>query len=157
MKTNKIIAEIICFLLVINFFYEGLHNLVHYGAYNFWLKHIPYLEKISKFASYALPFGELILSVLLIIPLSRIYALYFSLAVLICFIGYLFLSLLYSPIFFLPFHAFWDTKYATWFQKMIYSLTLAWLAFMAILLFKLNISVKKYLSKILRNTSADVN
>jgi hypothetical protein len=156
MKTKKLIVEIICLLLLLNFFYEGIYKLFYIQKYGFWLHHATFLKPISRFFTYTIPIGEIILSILFLVPSCRVFALYSSLGLLISFILYIASTFLFShSIFFWPYHAFWD--HPTWMQKMISSLILSWLAFAAIILSGTKFSINMCISNSLRNKPANVS
>src|SRR5882757_10426313 len=129
MKTKKIIIEIICLVLVLNFFYEGIYKIAYIQNYGFWVTHEPLLRPIGKILTYLIPTGEIALSLLFLVPSCRIFALYITLAGLIIFVLWVMSVYLFTHFLFWPYHALWGRP--TWMQKMLISLGLCWLAFMA--------------------------
>lgn len=153
MKTGKIIVEIICLVLVFNFFYEGVYKLAYFQSYGFWLFHMPFLKRVSGLLNYLVPFGLVVLSLSLLVQKYRIRALYTIILISIIFILYIVSSYLFTNRLFWPYHALWEKP--TWMQKMICSLATIWLAFIAIVLIKGGISFKRFSSNSLRNTPAN--
>ncbi|MHA4806562.1 MauE/DoxX family redox-associated membrane protein [Flavitalea flava] len=154
MKIRKLITEIICFALLLNFFYDGIYKLVHIQEYQFWLKHAAFVKLMPGYFTYTIPLVEVVLAILILIPLSRVFALYLSMILPIIFILYVMSSFLFSPLIFWPFHGLW--AHPSWMQKMVYSLLLSWLAFTAIVIY----GGKGFLiskSKTLRKTPVNVN
>lgn len=155
MKTRKIIVEIICLLLVFNFFYEGIYKLAYFQNYGLWLYHMPFLKQVSGIVNYLVPFGLIALSLTLLAPRYRMNALYISIFVSVIFILYIMSCYLFTNRLFWPYHAFW--KNPTWMQRMVFSLAAIWLAFIAIVLTKGSISFKRFSSNALRNTPANAS
>ena len=150
MKTRKIIVEIICLILLLNFFYEGMYKLVYIHNYGQWLKYAPFLESVSTLFTYTIPIGEILLSILFIYSRYRIIALNICLTIEILFVLWIMSVYLFSHSLFWPYHALWEKP--TWMQKMLISIGLCWLAFIAIILSNPRFSFKRYSSNSLRNT-----
>jgi uncharacterized membrane protein YphA (DoxX/SURF4 family) len=91
-----IIIEIIALLLSILFIYAGISKLMEYDVFKEQLSSSPILQPISPFLAILLPAIELFLVLLLLVPRWRIKGLYFSLALLILFTGYIITIILYS-------------------------------------------------------------
>lgn len=155
MRTRNVIIEIICLLLVLNFFYEGIYKVAYFQAYGFWLKHAPLLKPVSVFLNYLIPFGEVALSLLLLHPRYRTGALYTVIIVLIIYILYIMSAYLFTNRLFFPYHELWEKP--TWMQKMLISLGWGWFAFLAIILQKGGLSFKRFSSSSLRNTSVNAS
>jgi hypothetical protein len=152
MKAKKVIAEIICLILALNFFYEGVYKLVYLHNYGFWLYHAPLLKPIALILTYIIPVGEIVLSWLFVLPRYRTVALYSAIAASVLFILYIMSGYLFTNRVFWPYHALWNKP--SWMQKMIVALGISWLAFIGILLSGGEFSIRKYLSTSLRNTPA---
>lgn len=130
MPVKKWLYECICFVLILNFFYEGVQKLAYLDVYSFWVNHAPVIRKFGAMLQYAVPFTEIAIAVLLLIPRCRSMALVTIIAVEIGFILWVMSVYLFTGYLFWPYHALWDNP--TWMQKMVYGLMLAWLAFVAI-------------------------
>ena len=153
MKTRKIIVEVICVILLLNFFYEGIYKIAYWGNYAFWVKHAPLLKPVGQVLTYAIPVGEIVLALSFLAPKFRVRALYLSVGVLMVFVLWIMSSYLFTTRIFWPYHALWEKP--TWMQKMLISLGLCWLSFTAILLSNPKFSFKRYSSSSLRNTPAN--
>ncbi|WP_152270594.1 MauE/DoxX family redox-associated membrane protein [Agriterribacter humi] len=153
MRITKWLYEFVCLVLILNFFYEGIQKLAYSDAYGFWITHAPVIKKFGAVLQYAVPLIEIAIAILLIIARYRSIAFIAIIVAEIVFILWVMSVYLFTGYLFWPYDTLWDD--ATWMQKMIYSLILAWLAFAAISYNgKKEIEHKKNL---LRNTSANVN
>jgi hypothetical protein len=145
MSAKKIAVEIICWLLVFNFFYEGVYKVAYLHNYGLWLHHAPFLGSVANFLLYGIPVGEIALPFLLLMPAYRKPTLYFILAVQIFFVLYIMSGFLFSHLLFWPFHAPWNRP--TWMQKMTLAIVFSWAALAAIFLSGDNLSIKIFNSK----------
>jgi hypothetical protein len=155
MKTRKMFVEVICFILLINFFYEGIYKIAYIHDYEVWLANVSLLKNYQNIFAYFLPIGEILLALCLLIPNLKIRALYAIIVVSILFVLWILSVFLFKPQTFWPFHALWVRP--SWMQKMLISLSFSWLSFIAIVLSKRSFPIKKYFSNALRNTPANVS
>ena len=153
MKTRKIIVEIICLILLLNFFYEGIYKIAYWPNFAVWMKHAPLLRPVWQILTYVIPIGEIALALAFMVQKFRVKALYISIGVLAAFVLWVISSYLFTNRIFFPYHALWEKP--IWMQKMLISLGLCWLAFTAVLLSNPNLSFKKYFSNSLRNKPAN--
>jgi hypothetical protein len=140
---GNVIIEAICFLLMLNFFYEGIHKVAYFKNYGFWLTHEPLIMSLGKFLQYSIPIIEISIALLLFKPKYRNQILYLIIILQVVFIFWIMSVYFFTHYLFWPYHAFWSKP--TWMQKMGYSLLLSWLAFIAIIIIK---------KKTLRNSPA---
>jgi hypothetical protein len=155
MRTKKIIVDIICLLLVLNFFYEGIYKIAYFHGYGFWLHHMPFLKGVSVGLNYLVPVGELVLSLLFLANRYRMVALYMTIIFSLLFILYVMSGFLFTDRLFWPYHALW--AHPTWMQKMLIALGWSWLALAAIILTKGNIYFKRFSYKTLRDTPVNAS
>ena len=153
MPSKKWIYELTCFVLVLNFFYEGIQKLAYLDVYGFWIAHAPLIRKYGALLQYAVPLVEITIAVLLITPRYRRIAFMAIIVVELVFILWVMSVYLFTGYLFWPYDALWGNP--TWIQKMLYGLVLAWLAFAA--MFYSRKKEKDYKENVLRNTSAKVN
>jgi methylamine utilization protein MauE len=149
---RKVIVEVICLLLVLNFFYEGIYKIAYFENYAFWLRHMPFLKPVAMGLNYLIPIGEIVLSFMLLVSRYRIGALYATVLISVIFILYLMSSFLFSHLLFWPYHALWEKP--TWMQKMLISLGWAWLALAAIILTKGGFVFKRFSARSLPDEPA---
>lgn len=95
-KVYRIIAQIICALLIVLWFYTGLNKALDFSKFRFELGRSPFLHNISEFVALAIPFGEMLIAILLIIRRTRLLGLYFSFFLMSLFTGYIYIMLFYS-------------------------------------------------------------
>ncbi len=86
---QSLVLSTICFLIVFLFAYTGLSKLTNHSFFHAQLLLFPVLKYAEPLLSWALPFVELIVSVFLIFPRTRLYGLIASLILLILFTVYL--------------------------------------------------------------------
>lgn len=153
MKTKKIIVEVICLILLLNFFYEGIYKIAYWQNFGFYIKHAPLLKPVWQIITCTVPIGELALALSFLAPNFRVKALYISIGVLVIFVLWVMASYLFTTRLFWPYHALWEKP--TWMQKMLISLGLCWFAFAAVLLSNQKLSFKRYSSNSLRNKPAN--
>lgn len=155
MKTKKVIVEIICLILLMNFFYEGIYKVAYFQNYGFWLTHAPLLSPIGKILNYVVPLGELVLAIMFIVPSYKKIALYGTIVGLFVFALWIMSVYLFTHRLFWPYHALWEKP--TWMQKMLISIGFCWMAFTAIVLSNGGSSFKRISSNSLRNTPANAH
>lgn len=156
MNKNKTITEIICFLLMLNFFFEGINKIAYFEMYSWWATHKPLIKQIGGILSFFVPALEIAIAIFLLIPKYRKIALYAVIAAEIIFILWVMSVYLFTSILFWPYHAIW--KDPTWMQKMLYGLLLSWLAFIAIIVNARTVNTQNHsIKKLLRNKPAHVS
>jgi hypothetical protein len=155
MKSKKIIVDVLSLLLMTYYFYDGLVKVIDFARYSNWLFYAPYLESISKLLKYFIPGIEILLALSFMFVSLRIWSFYVSIILQFVFLGYIIIWGLNSHQLFWTFHAFWTTEHVPWLHKMFFSVAFSWVSFFGIIVTK-SIPLSKK-SKILRNTSADVN
>lgn len=119
MKKNTIV-EIIASLLVFLFMYAALSKLLDFDKFKYQLGQSPFITGISRPAAWAIPFGELLVSLSLIIKRTRTIGLYLSFFLMLLFTGYIFLMLHYSP--YLPCSCGGILSSMSWQQHFIFNL-----------------------------------
>ena len=127
---NKVI-EVICILLMLNFFYEGIYKIAYLKYWGFWVAHEPLIKSIGIFLKFAIPLIDLALVIGILKPAHRILAMYGIIITQLLFVFWVMSVYLFTGDLFWPYHAFWADK-STWLQKMSYALLLCWLAFIVI-------------------------
>jgi hypothetical protein len=155
MKTRKIIVEVICFILLMNWFYEGIYKLAYWPNFSFYIKHAPLLKSVGQILAYAIPIGEIGLALMFLFSRQRVRALYLSIGTLIVFVLWVMSSCLFTRRIFWPYHALWAEP--TWMQKMLISLGLCWMAFMSIILSSSKFSFKRFGTNSLRNAPVNAH
>jgi len=149
MKTRKIIIEIICFVLLMNWFYEGIYKVAYWSNFSFYMKHAPLLKPVWQILAYGIPAGEIGLALMFLFTKQRVRALYITIGALMVFVFWVMSVYLFAHRVFWPYHALWAKP--TWMQKMLISVGLCWGAFIAAMLLNPRISFKRFGPRALRN------
>lgn len=99
LKINSAVrtADIISAIILLLFFYTAITKLIGNETFLFSLKRSPILSAHAGFIAIALPVAELLISILLFIPLTRLKGLFAATFALIIFTAYLVYIVLYSP------------------------------------------------------------
>lgn len=96
MARRSTLVEIICALLIILFIYTGLNKLMDIDKFRLEIGRSPFIQKLAPLIAYALPVGEMMLSLALIIKRTRLLGLYLSFSLMALFTGYIWLMLNYA-------------------------------------------------------------
>jgi len=152
MMKKHVLIEILCFLLMANFFYEGVYKIAYFGNWEFWITGEPIMKPIAVMLKYAIPAIEIILSLLLFSPSYRAFAVYGIICLQFIFIFWVMSVYFFTHYLFWPYHALWDKP--TWMQKLIYALFLSWLAY-AVIIISRKVNSKNGENKKLRNELAN--
>lgn len=130
MKKNTIV-EIISALLVFLFIYAALSKLLDFGKFNYQLHQSPFITNISWFVVWAIPAGEILIAVLLIIKRTRLAGLYLSFFLMLLFTGYIYIMLKYSS--YLPCSCGGVLSSMSWKQHFVFNLAFTGLSLSGIL------------------------
>lgn len=96
-NTRFNLLELFVAVLILVFVYTGVSKLLDRQMFESRLVQMPLLHVMSAFVSYALPFTELMVAVLMLLPACKLYGLYASLLLLCVFTIYLLYMLLFVP------------------------------------------------------------
>lgn len=89
-------VEIIASLLIILFVYAAITKLFDYNTFRLQLGKSPFITSYAGILAWALPLGELVLVLLLVMPATRLIGLYVSLFTMTLFTAYIFMMLRFS-------------------------------------------------------------
>ncbi|MBN9382755.1 MAG: DoxX family membrane protein [Chitinophagaceae bacterium] len=129
MKKNTIV-EIIAALLVFLFIYAALSKLLDLDKFKYQLGQSPFITNISWFAAWAIPLGEILVSVALLIRRTRLAGLYLSFFLMLLFTGYIFMMLRYSS--YLPCSCGGVLSVMSWKQHFVFNLIFTGLSLLGI-------------------------
>src|SRR6202048_5203484 len=93
---KNLFVEIISALLVFLFIYASLSKLLDFDKFIYQLSQSPFITNISWLVVWAIPLGEILISICLIIKRTRLAGLYLSFFLMLLFTGYIFIMLQYS-------------------------------------------------------------
>lgn len=114
-------------LLILWHYYQGLHKLMSFDSYLFWLKHTPFIKRQPQLFAFGVPIYYGTVALLLLIRKTRTRGLWMLIAGQITFIAWVLYIRTYTPYLFWPWHVFWGGK-LNWFYKFLEVLIAAWLA-----------------------------
>ncbi|NML21080.1 hypothetical protein HHL16_09360 [Pseudoflavitalea sp. G-6-1-2] len=97
LSKKETITEAICALLIILFLYTGVNKMWDYNEFKTQMGRSPFIGELNGFIAAALPAGEMLLSLLLVIKKTRYIGLYLSFLLMGMFTGYIWLMLTYAP------------------------------------------------------------
>lgn len=93
---KEVFIEVICALIIVLFIYTGLNKLMDLNKFKSTIDRSPFIQDYSLIITYLIPISEILISLLLIIPKSRLFGLYLSFALMAFFSGYVWLMLNYA-------------------------------------------------------------
>jgi hypothetical protein len=112
------------------FFYDGVYKLVNWDQYGSYMEHAPLVNKWAKALELLIPGWEIGMAVFFMVKPLKIAALYACVVFNIAFIFWVAIVLMANHYVFFPFHAYWHEQ--TWLARMLVSLVLSWMAFLAL-------------------------
>lgn len=131
MKKNTIV-EIIAAILIFLFVYAALSKILDFDKFKYQLGQSPFITRISGIVAWAVPLGELLVSILLIIKRTRLTGLYLSFFLMLLFTGYIFMMLRYSS--YLPCSCGGVLSVMSWKQHFIFNLAFTCLSLVGVLI-----------------------
>lgn len=93
---NKIILESICFLFILLFLYAAITKVLDYDMFISQIGRSPLLSKFAHWIAWMIPTIEVILSILLMVPRYRLFALFGSFTLMVIFTFYIIAILNFS-------------------------------------------------------------
>lgn len=132
--SKKLTIEIIIALLVLLFAYTGLSKLAEFMNFEHQLSKSPWtlLAHFSSFVAKALPIGELLIVILLVIPKTRLLGLSVSFVIMIAFTAYIGIMLISGVD--LPCSCGGVIRYMPWNWHLVFNLFFTLLALAGIIL-----------------------
>lgn len=113
------IPEIVASLFILLFTYTAMTKLLSFDTFKSQLSKSPLFSNINVVPAILIPAAEIIISVLLLIPTTRLKGLYASLGLMVVFTGYLGYMVLFTPD--LPCSCGGVLKQMTWNQHIIFN------------------------------------
>lgn len=93
---KTLLTEIMSALLILLFMYAAVSKLVDYDTFRQQLGKSPFIHSFAGITAWALPLGEIILSIALIFKATRLAGLYASLFLMTMFTAYIYTMLAFS-------------------------------------------------------------
>jgi uncharacterized membrane protein YphA (DoxX/SURF4 family) len=135
MKKNTIV-EVISAVLVFLFIYAAVSKLLDFDKFKYQISQSPFITNISRFVVWAIPIGELLISVALVVRRTRSAGLYSAFFLMLLFTGYIFIMLRYSP--YLPCSCGGVLSGMSWKQHFVFNLAFTGLSLSGIVLQDMN-------------------
>ena len=95
--SRNVVIEIISALIILLFVYTALSKLTNWTSFQLSLAQSPLIENQVKMVAYFVPITELIVSLLLIIPRTRLWGFYGASALMLLFTGYVAYLVMFVP------------------------------------------------------------
>jgi uncharacterized membrane protein YphA (DoxX/SURF4 family) len=86
---KQIILEIICLLYVLLFVYAAVNKLIDVEKFQIQIGKSPLLTPFASWVAWTIPITEILISILLVIPKSRLVGLYASFSLMVMFTAYI--------------------------------------------------------------------
>ncbi|WP_343702410.1 MauE/DoxX family redox-associated membrane protein [Chitinophaga sp.] len=93
---RKVTIETISLLLVVLFLYTAVSKIIDYSSFKATIGQSPLLANISGFVAFSVPLVEIVLTVLLLVPRTKVIGLYASFTLLVMFTAYIIVILNFS-------------------------------------------------------------
>jgi len=117
---RKLFIEIISSLLILLFVYTAVSKLLGYTSFWVTLSKSPLIGNKAKFIAVALPVTEILVSLLLFVPRTRLWGLYASSGLMTIFTLYLIYMIYFTPQ--LPCSCGGVLKHMTWNQHLVFNI-----------------------------------
>jgi uncharacterized membrane protein YphA (DoxX/SURF4 family) len=96
MKKSNVAITVICTMIIVLFVYAATTKLLDYYNFQFGLSESPFIAPFASILAWALPAGEYIIAILLVIPALRLSGLYASFVLMSLFTLYIAAMLLFG-------------------------------------------------------------
>ncbi len=124
------VITIICYLYILLFVYAAVSKMLDFEVFQVQLRQSPLLGSFAGFISWAIPSLEIIISLCLIFPKTKYWALYSAFGLMMMFSAYIYIILHYSS--FVPCSCGGILEKMDWNEHLIFNLFFVLLAIIAI-------------------------
>ena len=131
-KSKKIYIDIVCFLYILLFTYAAVSKLLDFQKFNVQLGQSPVLAPYADIIVWAVPFGEIVISLMLFFTRFRVIGLMASFFLMIMFTAYIIIILNFSD--YVPCSCGGILEKLGWTEHLIFNSVFIALAFIGILL-----------------------
>lgn len=118
-KTQNLIVEIIALLYVLLFVYAAVSKILDFENFQVQLGQSPLLSAFARWVAFGVPFLELFIVVLLVLPKWRLTGFYFAFSLMVLFSTYIIVILNYSS--FVPCSCGGILEDMSWMQHLIFN------------------------------------
>ncbi len=129
-KYKNILLEFICFLYILLFVYAAMSKLLVFDQFVIQIGQSPVLTPYSTLIAWTVPFIEIIIALMLIIPRFKLLGLYASYNLMVMFTAYIFIILNFSDD--IPCSCGGVLEKMGWTEHLIFNIAFVILAFIGI-------------------------
>lgn len=141
MKWKTLISEIISFLFILLWVYASVSKLLDYQTFKIQLSQSPLAFPVAPFTAWFIPLIELLLAFGLILPRTRLYALFGSFSLMILFTFYIWFITEFSDN--IPCSCGGILQDMNWNQHMLFNILFVIASLTAVLVYPKNISLQQ--------------
>ncbi|GAA3586872.1 hypothetical protein GCM10022396_00050 [Flavivirga amylovorans] len=145
-KYKNAFLEFICFLYILLFVYAAMNKLLVFDEFIIQIGQSPVLTAYAGLVAWTVPYLEIIIAVMLIVPRFRLLGLYASFSLMVMFTAYIFIILNFSKS--IPCSCGGVLEKLGWTEHLIFNIAFVILAFIGIQIMngQKNYSTPKYAS-----------
>lgn len=138
--TRKLIVDAAVFIYILLFVYAALTKLLEYQKFAIQIGQSPMLTDYATLLAWAIPFLELAISALLIIPFTRFVGLHAAFGMMVMFTTYIILASRFSD--YVPCSCGGVLESMTWTQHLFFNVLISLLGLAAIMLHPRRLNVQ---------------
>ncbi|TGV04585.1 MauE/DoxX family redox-associated membrane protein [Flavivirga rizhaonensis] len=131
-KYKKILLEFICMLLILLFVYAAVSKLLVFDQFKIQIGQSPVLTTYTAWVAWGVPFIEIVISLMLIIPRFKLLALYAAFTLMIMFTSYILIILNFSD--FIPCSCGGVLEKLSWTEHLIFNIIFVALALIGVMI-----------------------
>lgn len=140
---QALLTEIISYLYILLFVYAGASKLLDFENFGVQLGQSPVTSHYAKAIAVFIPFYEIAIALLLLIPSMRLYGLYLGSFLMVTFSAYIFIILTYSS--YIPCSCGGILEQMGWWEHFVFNIVFVVLGFSAVVMLESKPAVRLYL------------
>lgn len=131
---KDLVVEIISFLFILLFIYAAVSKLLDYEQFRVQIGQSPMLSAFAEWIAWAVPSVEILISLMLMVPRLRLFALFAAFSLMIMFTTYIFLILNFSD--YIPCSCGGVLEELGWTEHLVFNLGFIILSLLGIFFYK---------------------
>ncbi|MDO5981024.1 MauE/DoxX family redox-associated membrane protein [Flavivirga spongiicola] len=131
-KHKNILLEIICMLFILLFVYAAVSKFLIFDEFKIQIGQSPVLTAYTTWVAWGVPFIEILISLMLVVPRFRLPALYAAFTLMVMFTTYIFIILNFSD--FIPCACGGVLEKLSWTEHLIFNIIFVILAFIGVMI-----------------------
>lgn len=131
-KHKNILLEIICMLLILLFVYAAVSKFLVFDEFKIQIGQSPVLTAYTTWFAWGVPFIEILISLMLVVPRFRLLALYAAFTLMVMFTTYIFIILNFSD--FIPCSCGGVLEKLSWTEHLIFNIVFVVFAFIGVVI-----------------------